>query len=123
MTQILDQNAKDRALVPKDIAALTSGDLDSRLAAGGRFVFYEFCISFILLTLRRQSAVYFLRAGERGIVRGLPYCLLSLFFGWWGVPWGIIYTPLTLVTNLRGGCDVTAQICDLLARRAEKIPS
>jgi len=39
------------------------------------------------------------------------------------VPWGIIYTPLTLVTNLRGGCDVTAQIRDVLGRRAEKIPS
>jgi hypothetical protein len=123
MSQILDQNADDHAPAPKDITGLTAAELESQLAAGGRLVFYEFCISFILLTLRRQSAVYLLRAGERGIVRGLPYCLLSLFFGWWGVPWGIIYTPLTLVTNLRGGCDVTAQIRDVLARRAEKIPS
>ena len=123
MSQILDQNANDHAPAPKDIAGLTAADLESQLAAGGRFVFYEFCISFILLTLRRQSAVCFLRAGDRGIVRGLPYCLLSLFFGWWGVPWGIIYTPLTLFTNVRGGCDVTAQLRDVLARRAEKIPS
>ena len=122
MSQILDQNADDHALALKDVTRLTAAELEGQLAAGGRFVFYEFCVSFILLTLRRQSAVYFLRAGERGIVRGLPYCLLSLFFGWWGVPWGIIYTPLTLFTNLRGGCDVTAQLRDVLARRAEKIP-
>ena len=117
MSQILDQNADDHALALKDVTRLTAAELEGQLAAGGRFV------SFILLTLRRQSAVCFLKAGDRGIVRGLPYCLLSLFFGWWGVPWGIIYTPLTLFTNLRGGCDVTAQLRDVLARRVEKIPS
>jgi hypothetical protein len=29
--------------------------------------------------------------------------------GWWGVPWGLIYTPLTLWTNLSGGRAVTAE--------------
>jgi hypothetical protein len=27
--------------------------------------------------------------------------------GWWGIPWGPIFTVPALVTNLRGGIDVT----------------
>jgi hypothetical protein len=89
---------------------LTAAELESELAAGGRFVFYEFCISFVVLTLRCPTRVRYLRPSEYGVLRGLPYVLLSLLLGWWGVPWGMIYTPLTIFTNLCGGQDVTAQV-------------
>jgi hypothetical protein len=82
--------------------------------AGGRIVFYEYCISFGLVTLRRPSRVYLLRRGSKGLVRGIPYTLFSLLLGWWGVPWGLIYTPLTWLTNLSGGLDITAQLRPLL---------
>ena len=38
--------------------------------------------------------------------------------GWWGVPWGIIYTPLTIFTNLFGGQDVTDEVWVLLQSSA-----
>jgi len=94
----------------RGIDHLTPAELESELAAGARFVFFEVCISLIFLTLRRPTDVYFLRANDLGLARGLPYTLASLLLGWWGVPWGIIYTPLVLLTNLSGGCDVTSQI-------------
>jgi hypothetical protein len=90
---------------------LTPQELEAELAAGGRFVFYEFCISFVFLTLRCPTSIRFLRPQEFGVVRGLPYVFLSLLLGWWGVPWGIIYTPLTIFTNLCGGHDVTEEVC------------
>ena len=93
---------------------LAPRDLEAELAAGGRFVFYEFCISFIFLTLRCPTSIRFLRPGETGMARGLPYVLLSMLLGWWGVPWGIIYTPLTIFTNLCGGHDVTEQVCQFV---------
>jgi hypothetical protein len=102
------------------IDGLSPERLDAALAAGGRLVFYEYCISLIVLTLRRPTAVYFLPPGSKGLARGLPFTLLSLVLGWWGVPWGIIYTPLAIVTNLSGGCDVTAQVRPLLPQPAEK---
>jgi hypothetical protein len=30
-------------------------------------------------------------------------------FGWWGIPWGVIYTPLTIMTNVMGGFDVSSR--------------
>ena len=88
----------------------TLEEIDAELAAGGRFVFYEYCISLIVATLRQQTDVVLVRADELGLVRGLPFALISLVLGWWAIPWGIIYTPLTLITNLSGGRDVTPEV-------------
>jgi hypothetical protein len=94
----------------RGIENLTVNDIEREIAAGGRFVFYEYCISVIVASSRRPTDIYFLRGTDWGIVRGLPYCLISLLFGWWGFFWGLIYTPLTLFNNLSGGCDVTEQV-------------
>jgi hypothetical protein len=71
---------------------------------------FEYCISLIVVTLRRPSRPVFIRPGEAAWIRGLPYVGLSLLFGWWGLPWGIIYTPVTIFTNLSGGCHITPQV-------------
>jgi len=109
---------------------LTAEQLEAELAAGGRFVFYEFCISFVVLSLRCPTRIYYQPPPQPGrwgsvvgfaapVLRGLPWVLVSLIFGWWGLPWGIIYTPLTMFTNLCGGQDVTDEVCDyVLATRA-----
>jgi hypothetical protein len=43
-------------------------------------------------------------------MKGLPFSLLSLFLGWWGIPWGPIYTVQALWVNFSGGKDVTREI-------------
>ncbi|HLJ92592.1 MAG TPA: hypothetical protein VKU02_05290 [Gemmataceae bacterium] len=87
-----------------------SAELESFLAAGGRVVVFEYCVSLIALTVRRRSKAYFLRPGEKGLLRSLPYSALSLLVGWWGVPWGFIHTPLVVLSNFCGGCDITAEV-------------
>jgi len=81
---------------PVGQTALNAGD-------GGRWVVFEYCVSFVIMTVRRPSREYFLRNGDRAWPRGLPYSLISLLFGWWGVPWGPILTPVTVYGNLTGG--------------------
>jgi hypothetical protein len=96
------------------IADLTTESIQQELKAGGRFVVFEYCISVLVATARRSTEPYFLRAGELGVARGLPFSLFTLIVGWWGVPWGVVYTPLVLITNLSGGRDVTREIVPLL---------
>ncbi|HEV3146574.1 MAG TPA: hypothetical protein VGZ47_21985 [Gemmataceae bacterium] len=83
--------------------------IDALLEAGWRFVFFEYCISCLAFTLRRPTDIVLVPPHEWRWVRGLPYTAMSLFLGWWGLPWGFIYTPIVLFTNMTGGCDVTAQ--------------
>lgn len=87
-----------------------AAEVTTALRAGGRFVFYETCVSCVVATRRWPSPLHYLRPGEKGIVRGLRYSLVSFLLGWWGVPWGLVYTPLVLLTNLSGGCDVTEAV-------------
>jgi len=71
---------------------------------------FEYCISLVAVTIRRPSRPVFVRHPGWAWVRGLPYTAVSLAFGWWGLPWGVVYTPVTIFTNLTGGCDITAQV-------------
>ena len=96
------------------IDGLSLERLREEIDRGGRFVFFEYCISLIVITLRRPSSICFLPAHRWGWWRGLPYTLATLFLGWWGLPWGFLYSPIVLMTNMAGGCDVTAQTCAYL---------
>lgn len=85
-------------------------ELRTELQKGGKFITYPYVISVLIITFRRTSNVYFVRADESAVVKGLPFVLLSFLVGWWGIPWGIIYTIGAIWTNLSGGKDVTAEI-------------
>ena len=99
----------------KGIEGLTVGEVQDHLRRGGKFVVFSYCMSFLVVTLRRSSDVMFIKAGESAFVASLPYTLLSLVIGWWGFPWGLIYTPMAVITNLSGGKDVTGIIMNQLA--------
>jgi hypothetical protein len=77
---------------------------------GARFVVYLYCVSVIVMTFKRTSDIHFVRAGQSAVVRGLPCTLVSFFFGWWGFPWGLVYTIEALIKNLGGGTDVTEAV-------------
>jgi hypothetical protein len=92
------------------IEGVTPQQIASEVQQGARFVLYHYCISVILLTFRRSSNIYFVRARENTISRGLGFSLISLLLGWWGIPWGPIYTVGSLITNFNGGKDVTQAV-------------
>ena len=89
-----------------------------RDSARAKFVLFQYCISIVILTFRRPSDIYFLRQGENSVVKGLPFTLLSLVAGWWGIPWGPIYTVQSVYNNSRGGKDVTQSVVNSLRAQA-----
>ena len=91
-------------------------ELAGEVRLGAKFVVYGYCVSALIVTFRRSSGIQYIKPGESAVVKGLPYTLLSLGLGWWGIPWGLIYTPAVLYTNLRGGKDVTDQVMAAFAK-------
>ena len=85
-------------------------ELQMELQKGGKFVIFPYVISLLVITFRRNSGVYFIKADESAVAKSMPYILLSLVVGWWGIPFGIIFTPIAIFTNLRGGKDVTSEV-------------
>jgi hypothetical protein len=101
------------------IEGLTTDQIHREIANGGKFVFYQYCVSAFLVTFKRTSNIYFLRGGQHSAVHGLPFTLISLVAGWWGIPWGPIYTVQSVWTNITGGRDVTPE---MLAQQTSSPP-
>ncbi|MCI0552954.1 MAG: hypothetical protein L0287_18540 [Anaerolineae bacterium] len=98
----------------------TSGHLQQELQQGGKFVMYQYCISLLIITFRRSSNIYFIRHEDNAVVKGLPFTLLSLVLGWWGIPWGPIYTIQSIWVNFSGGKDVTQEVLASMADASQK---
>ncbi len=77
---------------------------------GAKFVQYTYVISFVVLTLRLKSDVFFIPRGQSGFSEGILYSFISLIFGWWGFPFGLIATPIHIIMNCVGGTNVTANV-------------
>lgn len=102
---------------------LSTSEVNLELQNGAKFVMYHYCISALIVTLRRNSDICFIRSGESRVSKGLGWSLLTFVLGWWGIPWGPIYTIQSLVVNFRGGKDVTPQVLSSLNASANKSAS
>lgn len=99
----------------KGTEGLSEAEIVEEVRRGGRFVIYLYCISIVVMSFRRASDVQFVRAGRSRIVPGLGWTLMTVLLGWWGVPWGPIFSVQSIYRNLAGGRDVTDQIVRLPA--------
>lgn len=99
----------------KNIDGLSADDLQRQVNDGAQFVYYIFTLSFFIVTFKRVSGVYLVRPGENSKLRGFPFTLLSLLFGWWGIPYGPKYTIESILTNTRGGKNVTDDVMATVA--------
>ena len=85
-------------------------DVQRELERGAKFVVFSYTISLIVITFKRNSRIHFIRSSDSAFIKGLPYNLLTLFLGWWGFPWGPIYSIVSIAKNLAGGTNVTADV-------------
>jgi hypothetical protein len=102
---------------------MPSDQVGFEVQRGGRFVVYYYCVSLLVVTFKRPSPIYFIRSGESAVWKGLPWTLLTVLLGWWGIPWGPIYSIQSLVVDLKGGKDVTAEIMASAQRQAITRPA
>ena len=94
----------------KNTEGLTTDDINRELARGAKFVVFQYCFSIVVMTFKRNSDIYFIKAGESTTRHSIGHTLSTAVFGWWGLPWGPIYTIGSLFTNLSGGKDVTKDV-------------
>lgn len=101
---------------------MTPDQIQMEVQAGGKFVIYQYCISILVMSFKRNSAIHFIRRDGTGNC-SWQYSLISLFLGWWGIPWGLIWTPMTMYTNTRGGIDVTQAVLDTMNPQVQAGPA
>lgn len=92
----------------KNIDGLSVSQIKELANRGGKFVIFPYTISFIIMTLKRNSDIYFVRNEENSFKYSYSYVLINFIIGWWGLPWGPIYTIGAIYNQIIGGKDVTA---------------
>jgi hypothetical protein len=121
--QTPDQTPPHSDLIPLGGSRpLFPDEVRARVAAGARLVRFEFCVSLLLFTVRRQSPVFLTESWQHRYLRGLGYSLLALLLGPWGVPWGFVWTPWAVWVNLTGGVDETDAVLAWLGDRTRPFP-
>ena len=98
----------------KQIEGLSNSEISEEINNGGRFVVFMYCFSLVVMTFKRGSDIYFVRANESAAKYSIKYTLLTLLLGWWGIPWGPIHSISSLFTNFKGGKDVTEDVMEQL---------
>lgn len=93
---------------------ITTAELKQKVAAGAKFVYFEYTISIVAATFKRPTSIYFIDANESTAKHSWHLSTLTGVLGWWGIPWGPIYTIGTFVTNFGGGKDVTNEVMSKL---------
>jgi hypothetical protein len=96
------------------INGMSPQEIAFELNRGGKFVRYRYCFSAVIVTIMQSTDIYLIRSGESRIAKGLPWTLLTLVAGWWGIPWGPIRTVHSVWINFHGGDDITAQVASAL---------
>ena len=93
---------------------MTLEELNNEIENGARFVIFTYTFSIIFLTIRRPTKdIYFVKNEELPIKYGYPFLLISILFGWWGIPFGLIYTPMSIYDAFCGK-DVTEEVYNSL---------
>jgi hypothetical protein len=104
------------------IDGMSHEQVQQQVRDGGRFVIYQYCFSILIMTFKRGSSIYFLKPGEGAVGKGLGFSALTFLVGWWGIPWGPIYTIQSLWKNFSGGIDVTAEVMAQATEPAAGVP-
>ena len=81
------------------VACARCGKLDATV----RLATVTFVVSAILLSFRRGGRQILCRRCRR--LRAAEYSAVSLVAGWWGIPWGLIWTPISVIGNVRTALD------------------
>lgn len=92
------------------IETFTEEQIIREVDNGARFVAYSYVFSILIMSFKRYREVHLVRPNESIFGKMFGTFLVTLLFGWWGFPWGIIWSIGSLFNNIAGGTDVTDEI-------------
>lgn len=83
---------------------LTSGALynGTRITGDTEVTRFILVASFVYISVKTPSCYYIAGRDNIGFAK-TAYTLASVLIGWWGIPWGPIYTIQAIEKNISGG--------------------
>jgi hypothetical protein len=95
---------------------------DVRINPETRLLRYHCALSAVVMSVRSPSRLYVEGAERTGLVHA-AFSLATLLFGWWGIPWGPIYSVQSLAGNFTQRDAVrVGELLDAFAAEEEPKP-
>ena len=126
-----ENNRRLIAFIMENYNELAGGEIltydGAPIGYNSRLTRFRYCYSYIFMTSTRSSALYLtegLDGGEAGNAK-LTCQLITALSGWWGIPWGIVYSIQFLFSNgVKNGTndDTVGNIMQRI-RSAEEVPN
>jgi hypothetical protein len=90
---------------------LTLDQIQNKVNNGAKFIAYSYIISVpIFMPVRRISKLYFIESGYPLSVNAMRYNIANFMLGIWGLPMGPPIMIKTIISNMRGGIDLTDDV-------------
>ena len=87
---------------------------------GTRFVTLPYVVSIVIMTSQRNlGGIHEVRTGRWPVGEMVQAALVTVFFGWWGLPFGPLYSLLSCFYLCIGGRDATREILEKTVGREE----
>jgi hypothetical protein len=99
-------------MIVKGIEGKTNAQLRFEISQGAKFIYFEYSLA-LVWSAQKYSRTFYVQPSKSRYLVGILYSLISIIFGWWSFR-GLFYTVTSLVTNFKGGKDITSQVLKLL---------
>jgi hypothetical protein len=81
---------------------------------------HHIVFSLLIVSIRRTTR-WLIKDQEPRFASALWASLYTLCYGWWGIPFGVLWTPIAVIKNIRG--SATLRVFDLVQPSAPPPPS
>lgn len=87
------------------------GAVAQAVMSGVRFKIVPYVFSVVIMSFRRNmGGIQPVSTGSWPVGSVIGAVIITMLFGWWGFPWGIIWSIPVLFQLWNGGRDVTSQM-------------
>jgi hypothetical protein len=81
---------------------------------------HHLVFSLLIVAFRRKTR-WLIKGHEPRFASALGASLYTLCYGWWGIPFGVLWTPIAVFKNITGSS--TMRVSDLWQTSAASAPS
>lgn len=103
----------DHAIDVRAFGRMSETEFHRSIADGDRYVIFYWTLSAIFISVTRHTRVYRCRGRKGSILKGLPFLIVCLLFGWWSIPGGL-WNFRSVYWNMIGGQDVSAPVLEVI---------
>ncbi|MEL6592416.1 MAG: hypothetical protein AAFP02_07490 [Bacteroidota bacterium] len=94
----------------KRVGERSLSQIEQQVAQGAKFVVFPYVISPLAFTVNPMSKAYFVLPDENAKSFASKYNVITILFGWWGIPHGPEKSYRSLKMNADGGLDITRDV-------------